>query len=527
VTSAKAGSPWAPFRYNAFAVIWGATVVSNIGTWMYNAASGWLMTNLTTDAFVVSLVQVANNLPMFLFALVAGALTDIVDKRTFLLAGEIAATTFSAIFAVLVWFHLVTPVSLLWFMFLIGVTAALTAPAWQAIVPALVPKDTLPTAVSANSVGINISRAVGPALAGAIIGAVGLAAPFVVNAASNLCVIGALMWWREPQRTTSSLPVERFGSAIRAGFRYASNSPGMRRTLARALAFFLFASTYWALLPILARSRIHGGPATYGFLLGAIGLGAVAGAFVMPTLKLKLGADRLVALASLGTAAALVLFGIARDPLLALLASLIAGASWIFAVSTLNVSAQSSLPNWVRGRGLAIYITVFFGSMTIGSALWGQVAHLGGLPLTHYIAAAGAVLAVPLTWRWKLQADNSLDLTPAKQWPAPNAAQDVPADEGPVLVTVEYRLTNLQNREGFLVALRPLRRERLRDGAYAWGVYEDSAEPGRFLETFLVDSWLEHLRQHERVTNADIILQKQLHELLQAEPKVTHYIAPS
>ena len=207
MTEEKAGSPWAPFAYKAFAIVWSATVVSNVGTWMYGAAAGWLMTNLTTNAFTVSLVQVANNLPMFLFALPAGALSDIVDRRRFLIAGETATTILSAIFAAMVWFNHVTPASLLWFIFLIGVAGALTSPAWQAVVPELVPRKALPAAVSANSVGINVSRAVGPALAGALIGPFGIAVPFVANAVSNLGVIGALAWWREPTRTASALPM--------------------------------------------------------------------------------------------------------------------------------------------------------------------------------------------------------------------------------------------------------------------------------------------------------------------------------
>jgi MFS family permease len=494
---------------------------------MYSAAAGWLMTSLTTDTFVVSLVQVANNLPMFAFAIVAGALTDIVDKRRFLIVLESATTVLSAIFALMVWFDRITPTSLLWFLFFIGAAGALTSPAWQAIVSELVPRETLSPAISANSVGVNVSRAVGPALAGAIIGPLGISAPFIVNAVSNLAVIGALAWWREPKRTSSALPVEHLGGAIRVGFRYAINNPSLRATLVRTVAIFVFASTYWALLPLVARDRIGGGPEIYGILLWAIGLGAVAGAFAMPAWKARIGADRLVAAASLGTAVALVLFGLARAPVTAFLASIIAGVSWIAVVATLTVSAQVALPDWVRGRGLAIYITAFFGAMTIGSAIWGQVASVAGLPIAHFAAAAGAVLAIPLTWRWKLQTGDKLDLTPSMQWPAPIVSQEIEGSDGPVLVTIEYRIADDKNREAFLAALDRLRPERLRDGAYTWGIFEDTAEPGKFVETFLVESWLEHLRQHERVTNADYVIQQHLQRLLKGDPKVTHLITPA
>ena len=400
------------FRYRTFAILWVATIVSNIGGWMYSAAAGWLMTSLTKDAFLVSLVQVANSAPLFLLAMVAGALTDIVDKRRLLIWGESATAVLSGIFAAYVWFHWVTASSLLCFMFLVSVCGALTSPAWQAVVPSLVPKEELPGAISANSVGFNLSRAVGPALAGAIIGPLGIAAPFVLNAVSNLGVIGVLVGWREPKVKADALPAERFGSAVGVGLRYAINNTALQKTFARTIAFFLFASSYWALLPLVARLRVSGGPAIYGFLLGAIGLGAVGAAFVMPYWKRQVGADGLVAAASIGTAVALVLFAIAREPIVALLASIVAGAAWIAGVATLNVSAQLALPDWVRGRGLAMYMTVMFGSLTLGSALWGQLATLTSLQTALFIAAAAMLVGIPLTWRWKLQTGERLDLTP-------------------------------------------------------------------------------------------------------------------
>src|SRR6266851_2151161 len=322
-------SPWSPFRHATFTVLWTATVISNIGGWMYSAASGWLMTTLNPDPFIVSMVQVATTLPMFLFALPAGALADIVDRRKLLIVAEIAITAVSAAFAVIVWLGLATPGNLLLFTFLIGVGSALTAPAWQSIVPQLVPKQDLHPAVAANSVGFNVSRAVGPALGGLTVAQLGIAAPFWINAISNLGIIGALMWWRPPQKGPRHLPVERFGSAIRTGLRHARSNPHLRATLIRAAAFFLFASAYWALLPLIARSQVAGGPDLYGFLLGAIGAGAVGGAFALPWLKKKLGPDRLVAAGSFGTALAMVLFGLARDSATALSASVIAGVSWI------------------------------------------------------------------------------------------------------------------------------------------------------------------------------------------------------
>jgi MFS family permease len=513
-----------PFRYRAFTVIWIATVVSNIGGWMYSVASGWLMTSLDPNAFIVSMVQAANSLPMFLFAIPAGALADIVNQRRFLIVGESTITAVSAAFAALVWLHLITPASLLLFSFVVAVGSAMTAPAWQAVVGKLVPKADLPSAVAANSVGVNVSRAIGPALGGVIVGALGIAAPFWLDAFSNVGVIAALIWWRAPTRSASALPPEPFGSAIRTGLRYARYNSHLRATLFRTIAFFVFGSAYWALLPLVARTQIAGGPTLYGVLLGAIGASAVGGAFVLRRLREKLGADTLVAAASLGTALATALFALAHHPAMAILASFIAGASWIAAVSSLNVSAQGALPEWVRGRGLAMYVTVMFGALTIGSAIWGQLAVVSGLPAALLLAAAGAAIAIPLTWRWKLQTGANVDFSPSMHWPDPVTTHAIEADRGPVLVTVEYRI-DPKNRKAFLHALGQNSRERRRDGAYDWGIFEDPADDGRFIETFLTDSWLEHLRLHQRVTKADRISEQAVRRFQIGDgPKTAHLI---
>ena len=332
---------WSPFRGRVFRLLWAATVVANIGGWMYNAAAGWLMTSLDSDPLMVSLVQAAASFPMFLFALPAGALADIIDKRRFILALEVLVTLVSVVFAVLVSTHLVTAWTLLLFMFVSSTLSALEAPAWQSIVPQLVPKADLSAAVAANSVGVNISRAVGPALAGVIIAGFGVAAPFWLDAFSNVGVIAVFLWWRTSHGHLRTLPAERFKSAVRTGIRYSLNNRRLRATLLRAVGFFLFASAYWALLPLVARNQIAGGPALYGGLLASIGCGAVGGAFMLPRLKAKIGTNGLVTLGSVGTAITLVLLGFAREPIMAVCASLIAGMSWIAVVANLNMSPKS------------------------------------------------------------------------------------------------------------------------------------------------------------------------------------------
>jgi predicted MFS family arabinose efflux permease len=461
---------------------------------------------------------------MFLFALPAGALADVLDARRLLVFVEGAIIVAAIPFALLVELDRMTPVLLLTFTFLLETGAAMGAPAWQSIVPRLVPRAELPAAVAANSVSVNMSRALGPALGGFLMSAVAIAAPFWVNAFSNVGSIGALIWWRPHDRARDGLPAERLASAIRTGLRFARNTPPLRATLVRAVGFFFFASAYWALLPLVARKQVAGGPELYGLLLAAIGGGAIAGAFAIPSLRAKLGADGLVAAGQVGTALAMALFGIAREPAIAAMASLIAGVCWIAAVSTLNVSTQVSLPEWVRARGLAVYVAIMFGSMTIGSATWGEVASCCGLAFANLAAAAGAVIAVAITWRWKLHRGEALDLTPSMYWPEPIVTGTVEDDEGPVMVTIEYRIAH-EHRKAFLAAKDALERQRRRGGAYAWGLFEDTSVPGRFVESFRVESWIEHLRQHERATVADRGLDERVRGYSEIAPRATHFIA--
>lgn len=520
-------SAWRPFRYLVFTVLWTATVVSNVGTWMSNAASGWLMTSLDPAPLTISLVQVATALPMVLFALPAGALADILDRRRLLMVVQLLMAMAAMLLAVLVLVGAMTPWLLLAFTFVGGVGAALVAPAWQAVVPQLVPRSDLHAAVALNSVGINISRAIGPALAGLIITALGIAAPFFLNAASFVCVILALLWWPASRPATGTLPAERFGNAVRTGLRYARESSPLRATLARSAGFFLFASAYWALLPLIARDLVSGGPGFYGILLGTIGVGAVIGAFALPRLRHWLGPNRLTAVGAVGTALALVLFALARDSVTALGASLVSGVTWIAVLSSLNVSAQVALPDWVRARGLAVFVTVMFGAMTLGSIMWGKVAEMFGVPIALQASAAGALVAVALTWRWKLQTGAAIDLAPSMHWPAPIVAEDVALERGPVMVTVEYRVDPKQTL-AFVATMNELASERRRDGAYGWGLFEDATEPGHWLEFFLVESWAEHLRQHGRVTKSAADIQERVKAFQRgdARPAVIHWLAP-
>lgn len=520
-------SPWSPFRNRTFAVLWAATLVSNIGTWMNDVGAGWLMASLAPSPMMVALVQASTTLPIFLFALPAGALADIVDRRKVLLTISLLSTTVAVSIGSLVWLELVTPWVLLVFTFLLGTGTAFMAPAWQAIVTKLVPPEDLQAAVTLNGVGINISRAIGPAIGGVIIATLGIAYPFLLNALSFLFVTAALLWWKPPAQAVQLLPAERFAGAIRAGLRHARRNAPLRETLIRAVAFFLFASAYWALLPLIARQVLGGGPELYGVLVACVGVGAVSGATFLPGLRALLGPDLQVAAGTLGTAGALVVFATVANNYAAAAAGLLAGASWIAVLSTINVSAQIALPDWVRARGMSLYLTTVFGSMMLGSLVWGRVAETFGISAALLAAATGALLAAALSWRWKLHLGAALDLSPSKHWRAPIVAGEVRPDHGPVMITIEY-LIDPADAASFVAAAAELSYERRRDGAFSVGLFEDTSEPGRYLEYFMVESWLEHLRQHERVTHATRAVQDRIRVFHKSEspPKVTHWLAP-
>jgi MFS family permease len=390
---------WGAFRSAPFTIIWAASIVLNISNAMFDTSSAWLMTSLDADPTVVSMVQVAAAFPVVLFTLPAGVLADMFDSRRLLIAVQIAAAGLIAILATLVSLNRVTPALLLSATFLLSAGLSLGAPAWLSITSLLVSQRELDGAIAANGVGHNIGRAAGPTLGGLAIGGFGIAGPFWVNCVACLITVAALLWWRPPARRLSS---ERFAVAVSTGLRYAANSRQLRAASMRAIAFFLFASASWTLLPLMARNQVAQGPICYGVLLSAIGVGAIGGSLGLSWLKVRLGADRVVLIATLGAALGLVLFGAAYNPALAMCASFVAGASSAMVLASLYASIQASLPERVRARGLSIFLTVFFAALTVGSLMWGRIAGTEGLPAAYFLAAVGILLAIPLTWRWKL-----------------------------------------------------------------------------------------------------------------------------
>jgi MFS family permease len=523
-------SAWAPLRRPLFRAIWMASLASNVGTWMQNVGAAWLMTSLAPTPLFVSLVQAASNFPFFLLALPAGALADVVDRRRLMLAAQAWLFGSAALLGALTLSGVAGPGTLLACTFAIGVGGAFTAPAFAAIVPELVTPDEIEAAVSLNGISMNLARAVGPALGGLVVGWTSAGATFALNAVSFLAVIAAIARWRRPPRE-GRLPPEDLLGAIRAGLRYVRHHRELQTIMVRTGSFVLPASAVWALLPLYARHELGLGPGGYGVLLGCFGVGAVAAGLLLPSARQALGIDHLATSSALLFAASNAALGPA--PRLAPAAALgvagaalfLAGACWLALLSTLNAAAQVAIPSWVRARAMAVYMLVVFGALALGSALFGALAAAVGVPRSFEIAGAAIALFRLVTWARHLADGPRPDFTPAPRWPDPEILAAVDAGRGPVLVTIEYQI-DPNDAEPFAHAMVALSEVRLRDGAIRWGLWADAAQPSRYLESFVVESWAEHLRQHGRATAADRLLQARATAYHRGAepPRATHFI---
>ena len=492
---------------------------------MQNVGASWLMTLLTPSPLLVALMQTASSLPVFLVGLPAGAIADVVDRRKLLLVTQAWMLVVAALLGALTVARLTSVWVLLTLTFLLGLGGALNAPAWQAIVPELVSRRQIVQAVSLNSAGFNLARAVGPALGGLVVAVAGPGAVFLLNAASFVGVLAVVArWQRKPVPVQG--PPERVLGAIAAGTRYARHSPSLRAVLIRAAVFIIAASGLWALLPVVAKYDLGLDAGGYGILLGSLGLGAVAGAFLLPRIRPLMSTDRLMVIATVAFAGATLALGYLHNMILLVLMLFLGGVAWMSVMSSLNVSAQNAAPAWVRARVLGVYLLVFQGGMAAGSFAWGAVAGQMGHGTTLGIAAFVLLLGVPAAWRWRLHGVQNIDLTPAPPQTEPHLQITPDPEDGPVLVTVEYTVLP-ENASAFVSAMQRVGRMRRRTGAYRWGLFQNPAAPDHFIETFLARSWAEHMRQHSRPTTTDRNVQQQAlaYQKPGSEPVISHLIA--
>ncbi|HTD96011.1 MAG TPA: MFS transporter [Edaphobacter sp.] len=536
---ATAASPnpsgFAPLRIPLFRDRWIASTISSIGTWMQDTAGTWLMTSLTTSPLLIALMQTAASLPVLLLGLLAGATADIFDRRKLLIFWQAWMLGSVGILAVLTFIGYVSPWALLAFTFLLNIGSAMNNPAWQAIVPELVPRDLIPDTVSLNAASNNLARAVGPALGGLMVAAfqrvhTGAGSVFFLNALSYAAVIWVLVNWKRTPLFKSALPSERIAASIRSGLRYVRYAPDLQSSLVRAFTFTFFISAIWSLLAVVARRDLHQGALGYGILNGALGVGSLVGATTLPRLRRRFAPDQIIATATLYNVATLLILAFVHMPAVIILALLLSGFAWTSTMSTLNVSVQLSVPAWVQARALGTYLVIFQGGMALGSVLWGFIAEHTSTPKALAAAACGLALTFPIVRRFHILQGPIPDHTPFRPTrPAPQlihfAGEDADPSEGPVCISIDYRVS-LENYAEFTRAIHQLRGVRLRDGAIRWGIYRDATDPEHLNESFIMESWLDYLRSRERITAADEAIRAQVRALHtgEAAPTISHQI---
>lgn len=492
---------------------------------MHEVGAAWLMTTLAPTPFMVAMVQTASTFPFFLLALPAGALADIIDRRRLLLMTQVWMLIASIVLGVLTVFGMTTPLVLLALTFFLGLGAAVNGPSWQAVIPELVERDELPSAIALGSVGFNLARAVGPVIGGLIVAALGPGITFLLNGASFLGVVVVLKRWKRAQRM-STLKEERLVSAMRVGIRYIRNAPEVKSVLVHTMFLSFLCSPLWAFLPIVSKEYLGLGSSGFGALLGFFGFGALLGAPFLPVLRQRFSLNLIVLMATNIFALATAAMANLHSFVFLAIAMVVGGLAWLILISTLIAVVQSVIPAWVRGRVLSVHMLSFFGGLAGGSALFGFIAGWVGISSTLNVVAGCLVVATAITWNYKLKSGEGLDLRPSMHWPSLVVSCQPDFDEGPVLVVVEYHI-DPEKASGFTDSMQALKKIRKRDGAIRWNLFHDLTDPGHYIESYIVESWGEHLRQHERITVADREIEKNAlsFHLEKEPPKVMHFLA--
>ena len=520
--SAASQSTLAPLSLPVFRMLWLTWMVANICMWMNDVAAAWMMTTLTTSPILVALVQTASTLPVFLLGLPSGALADILDRRRYFIATQFWVAVVAVILCATILAGGLTAPVLLALTFANGIGLAMRWPVFSAIVPELVPRAQLPSALALNGIAMNASRIIGPLVAGAIIASAGSAWVFVLNAVLSLVSAFIIMRWRRVH-VPSPLGRERLGSAMRVGVQFVRQSQRMRAVLWRISLFFLHSTALLALLPLLARGLEGGSAGTYTLLLASMGAGAITAAMFLPRLRQLMARDTLVMRGVILQAAATAAMAYAPNVYVAVPAMFLSGAAWISSANSLSVAAQLALPDWVRARGMSMYQMAIMGASAIGAALWGQIATFSSVRTSLSIAAVTGVVSMLAALRWSKDHAIEEDLTRSNEFKVPVAAEK--PDAGRVLITIEY-LIDPHRAEEFRTLMQESRRSRLRQGALSWQLQHDIADPARYIEQIVDESWTEHLRRFDRVTASDVALRdrKLAFHTGHSPPQVSRYL---
>jgi MFS family permease len=522
-----AAGVFAPLLHPIFCALLATAFASNVGTWMQDVGASWLMTSLAPSPLMVSLIQTAVNLPYFLLGLVAGALADIADRKRLLIVAQAWMLASAVALGILTVLHLTTPWILVGLSFSLGLGAALNGPAWQAIMPEMVAREEIRDAVTLNNMQFNLARGVGPVIGGAVVNAWGAGAAFLANAASFVGIISMLVSWRR-ERKKSMLPAERVLGGIRAGMRYVRHSPPLRAVLARSFTFAIGTSVLWAALPLVVRVDFHRDATGYGIVVAFFGLGAAGCGVALPRLLRAFSTDQIAIVGGIIFAAADFVIARAYDIHQLWIAVFLAGVAWVATTTMFNSAAQIALPSWVRARALSMYLLVLQGGLALGSVGWGYVASHTGIRNAFELAGLFLLLNVAIALRFSLRGAERFDPEPWVHWPMPQHYGEIPPEQGPVMISVEYRIDPSRAAE-FEHAMRALEPIRRRDGAVMWGLFTDAKDPSRYVETFMSETWGEHLRQHYRptVSDSDIELHARSFHIGSELPIVSHLISPA
>ena len=521
-TAGERQSALAPLKIAAFRMLWSTWLIANLCMWMNDVAAAWLMTSMTTSPIWVALVQAASTLPVFLLGLPSGAMADIVDRRRYLIVTQFWGAAVALALCLTILAGAMTPPLLLALVLANGVGLAMRWPVYSALIPALVPRQQLPAAMGLNGIAMNASRIFGPLVAGTLIASVGSRYVFLLNAVLSVASGVILIRWRRAH-VPSPLGREKLLGAIRVGVQFVRQSSRLRAILLRVALFFFHSTALMALLPLVARGLNGGDAGTFTVLLASMGAGAIVAVLLLPRLRLVIFGDRLVLIGTVLQAGVTATMAFAPNLYVGVPAMLLAGMVWITAVNSLSVSAQMALPDWVRARGMSIYQMAIMGSSALGAAVWGQIATLYSVPIAMISAACTGVVAMLIALRCVVDRSIEEDLTPSREFKVP--VVDVPPGTGRVMVTIEYRI-NPARAASFRDLMQESRRSRLRQGALSWELLRDIADPARYIEQIIDESWTEHLRRFDRVTAADVALRdkKLAFHLGEAPPLVTRCV---
>ncbi|HYC35238.1 MAG TPA: MFS transporter [Usitatibacter sp.] len=519
-------SPWEPLRNPTFRMLWLVWATSNVCMWANDVAAAWLMTSLTTSATLIAMVTTASSLPVFLLGLPSGALADLVDRRRYFMVTQVWVATNAAILYLVSITVGLTPTLLLLLVFTNGIGLAMRWPVYAAIVPELLGRKQLPLGLALNGIAVNVSRIVGPLVAGAIIAAAGSEYVFAMNCALSIGCAFVLLRWKRVGKPPSVLPGERFLGAMRLGWQYVRESRRMKDAIVVTCSFFLHATALIALLPLVAKRMMDGGAGIFTFLLAALGLGAIVAATQLPRLRHRWNRDELALRGSVGQSIATLVIALSDHVWTALPAMFLGGAAWIVTANSVSVAAQLALPDWVRARGMSIYQMAIMGGTAVGAFIWGRLAESTSVRTSLIACSASMLLALFVTRRRVLEGEQEEDHTPTHPWQEPVPAMPLEPRDGPVMITLEY-LIDPQRRGEFESIMAESRSARLRQGAVSWGLFEDVQRPGRFVEYFACDTWADYLRRFDRFTAMDERLHAMRHSFHLGEepPRISRFIA--